>query len=264
MRRPLMTAVAIGLTLGFGVTYALLPDRETSPRAAFYAPVHIDLSFAAREAKADSLLEGGWEKPEAWGVWSRGGQSVVLVHLRSPVREDVVLFIEARSRLNQAKNARVSLEVNGSPIGIWELTGKDREAASFMVGNQIANREHPIRIAFRSEVSAVGLRSITLRSKSSLTRFGGYVDTCQQNRISGWAKTDLLLSPLIVQRDGGSVSPIVLRNVIRPDLAPHGHPAGSGFEIELPQATNPAAKLDVTFPNGRPLGNSPCLPDATR
>jgi hypothetical protein len=154
----------------------------------------------------------------------------------------------------------VTIQVNGGMVGVWQLTGSDREFASFTVTAGIANREIPLRIAFQSDTPIFGLRRLLLRDVSSFTEFVGVVDTCHVTRIAGWAKVENLLTPVIIRRGGHVLLPMAFQNVNRPDLPASGQPAGVGFEIEIPQMLDPTQTTDVLFPNGKHLHNSPCRP----
>ena len=256
----IIVLLVMGAIVGFVTIFALLPDDkgQMPARAVPAFPVNLELSFSTRDTRSGSLGIG-WGESEAWGVWSKGAEAIALVQLLGRAAGDVVLLVEGRGRPSQPpEKSRVTVEVNGTTVGVWQLTANDQQFASFTVTAGVTDREVPLRITFRSETPIFGLRRLLLRDVSLLSEFAGVVDLCQPTRIVGWAKVENYLSPLIIRRGGRVLTPTAFQNVNRPDLPGQRLPAGAGFDIELPLALDPTETTDVLFPNGAHLGNSPC------
>jgi hypothetical protein len=251
--------MVVGVAFGFFSTLVLLPERNSEGWLdAAVAPVNLAVNFSFPNTPPASFGTG-WEKPEQWGVWSKGNEAIVLAQLRGKAGGDVILFVEGRGKPSlRGEKARVTVSANGSQVGVWQLNGSERESASFIVAREIANKESPLRIAFRSELPLFGVSRILLRDVSSLSEFAGYIDSCQGTRLSGWAKTGTLLAPIVIRRGGRVVTPVAFQNVNRPDLPANGLPAVAGFDITLPPSRDSPQETDVRFPNGKPLDNSPC------
>lgn len=245
-----------GATAGFFGTLRLIEEK---PPGRPVMPVNIDLKFSARDYLQTSLGPG-WQKPERWGVWAEGKEAVAVAPMLGQARGDVAIFVEGRNRSPASgEQERVTVLVNGETVGVWQLNAAgNADFASFVVPAKTANGREHMQIAFRAARPVFGLARIQVRDIHSLLAHGGHVDNCQPDRISGWARVENLPSPIVVRRNGAVVMPLATRNVSRPDLSQAGAPSEAGFEIILPPPQGRVERIDVTFPNGQPLPNSPC------
>lgn len=249
----------LSVALGFLGTWNLLANRDVRQSSRDVWPVNADLDFSLPHVDRRSLA-AGWAEPAAQGTWANKPESVVLIDVLGNAAGDVALFMEARSKSTGTGAQAINVLVNGEEMGAWQMSGTESQSAAIVVPADRFNQERPLRLTFRSDQPILGLRRIVLRDVSSLSDFAGFVDVCQATRISGWARAGLAASPVVVKRNNAIVIPTAFRNVMRPDLAAHGIPTESGFDITLPAAASAEQTTQVLFPNGRSLQNSPCQP----
>lgn len=245
-------SVAIAFAAGFmGV------DHVMSRAAPEPAPIQIDLRFNLADIQRRSIGPG-WGEPERPGLWQNAPEAVVIIEAGA-AGGDVLLMIEGRGRGSADEApADIAVLVNGQNVGRWEWDGSDAPRfARFAVPKDAANRERPMRIAFRAQRPILGLRRIGLRDLRPLAAFKGHLDLCEGQRVAGWAHADLLPAPVVV-RLNGEPQDVRTRSASRPDLPAHGIPAEAGFDLVLPSAIKSGDEVEVTFPNGRRLVNSPC------
>lgn len=112
----------------------LSEDEAASARAAFddgaWYPVVAD-SEAAR------LLAGGWNVPEAWGVWSSGTEATMVVpcRLRSGASVRNVALALRGFVVGRHDRVRVDFRIAGSPAGraAFRIGGPDEESVDLPV-----------------------------------------------------------------------------------------------------------------------------------
>ncbi len=111
--------------------------------------------------------------------------------------------------------------------------------------------------SFKSGLSAFSFNKRPLGAEDK-GGYQGYVDMCHQSHIAGWAvdskkqpsSVDLFLNGKLLAR--------VPPNNSRDDLAAAGLPREAGFNFNFPEPLTVSDTLEVRFPNGAHLVNSPC------
>lgn len=85
----------------------------------------------------------------------------------------------------------------------------------------------------------------------------GYIDSCQQADVTGWAVENGAPALLYIEFDGHSVGTCQC-DISRSDIAALGYPNNCGFVFKFPSAASASVKeIAVKFCDGTPLGNSP-------
>jgi hypothetical protein len=89
-------------------------------------------------------------------------------------------------------------------------------------------------------------------------QYNGYIDVCKQNQIMGWAKNGSAAVPVTIVVNGRTVAS-VKPTLARPDVvkAFPGTVLQTGFVYDSISAQM-TDKVEVRFPDGKGLPNSPC------
>jgi hypothetical protein len=259
-QRLLLAGIAAGLVGGFafGMHEPASPGQKP-------VPVDMTVRFNTYRSYA-STMEQGWKKPESWGTWMAGSSASVLLGFDGPSRGDVELLVEARARAPQsAEPATVIVRFNDAELSRWQLPAQARDLRRrFIVPAAVFNRSTAAQLSFElagtaKDADVFGLQSVELRDAVRLSKFRGYLDRCERDKIVGWAVAeDTAVS--VAASIGGKPLPGALVNVERGDLASHGLPTDAGFELKLGQPIAPGSTVEVRFANGQRLIGSPCRP----
>jgi putative transposase len=258
-RIVLIVCFAAGLVGGFAM--GLAPDTADTPSAG--APVNMHM-------RADNALAGtmdkGWGQSQPWGRWMERGTASVLFGFDAPARGDVELLIEARTRLAPDQPAQTLIvRFNGAELSRWRLPATEGQARRrFIVPRDVFNRDTAAQLTFeldgRAPLSAVfGLEAVSLRDAKFLHAYRGFVDSCSNGKVGGWAIAEGIGVSVLPSVDGKPLA-VSQSNIERADLASQNIPTDAGFELTLAEPPAPGSAVDVRFADGRPLLGSPCRP----
>jgi putative transposase len=257
-QRLLLAGIAAGLVGGFafGMHESAAPEQKP-------VPVDMTVRFNTYRSYA-STMEQGWKKPEAWGTWMAGSSAAVMLGFDGPSRGDVELLVQARAP-QSAKPATVVVRFNDAELSRWQLPAQARDLRRrFIVPAAVFNRSSAAQLSFEltdtAEGSEVfGLQSVELRDAVRLSKFRGYLDHCDRDKLVGWAVAEDSAVSVAATVDGQPLQGTLL-NVERGDLASHSLPTDAGFELKPSQPITPGATVEVRFANGQRLIGSPCRP----
>lgn len=84
----------------------------------------------------------------------------------------------------------------------------------------------------------------------------GMIDVCMQSFCAGWAVQEGKPANLEVHINGRKLLDIQC-SVERPDLANHGLPVNSGFNVNFDEPLKVCDVVDIRFSGGPYIGNSP-------
>ena len=253
---PLLIA---GVVSGFAAGLLLLPDSQNDFQ---YPPIDKSFKFSALAIRPETLVSG-WRKPDKMEVWSSDKEAVLALDLGWPASDNLEIIIDARSKSESGhKRHRIVVMVNRFPVGYWELNGVRPERRRFLISKEIANRRQPMQVSFadanpKKQRLRIGLRSIEVRTFSLPDPLKGHVDRCTQEVVAGWAVGGMLGMPVLVKTNGRPVK-VSATYTQRPDLKAHGLNTESGFSFALKERLRSGDRIEVVFPNGRHLANSPC------
>jgi putative transposase len=261
-RRILLACFAVGLAGGFAYGLRDAPVKDLGP-----PPVPVDLSVRANSyGSVTSTMDQGWGKPRSWGTWMRGGNASVLLGFDGPSRGDVELLIEARVQPAEGNTDQTLIvRFNDAELGRWRLpTRPTLLQRRFIVPKAVFNRSTAAQVDFELPGSApwstiFGLHALSLRDARLLHNFRGFVDSCTESKLVGWAVAEGSAVSVTASANGAPLK-ATLTNVERPDLARHGLPIDAGFELILDKPVASGSGIEVRFANGRPLTGSPCRP----
>lgn len=98
---------------------------------------------------AGTVLGDGWWPSEAWGTWTKGTRSVLLLPLPKKLgMEDVVLTLELRTLPETRGEQLLGMACNGIPIACVAVTGGGRRRLyEIRIPGEIAAQEAPMEIA---------------------------------------------------------------------------------------------------------------------
>lgn len=261
-RRILLACFAVGLAGGFAYGLRDAPVKDLGP-----PPVPVDLSVRANSyGSVSSTMDKGWGTPQSWGTWMIGEKASILLGFDGPSRGDVELLIEARVRpATGGSDQTMIVRFNDAELGRWRLpTRPTLLQRRFIVSRAVFNRSTEARVEFELPgnapwSSSFGLHALSLRDARLLHNFRGFVDSCSESKLVGWAVAEGSAVSVTASANGEPLK-ATLTNVERPDLAKHGLPIDAGFELMLDEPVASGSEIDVRFANGRPLTGSPCRP----
>jgi hypothetical protein len=195
-----------------------------------------------------------------------GRSASVLLGFDGPSRGDVELLVEARARASQSPEpATVIVRFNEAELSRWRLPAQARDVRRrFIVPAAVFNRSTAAQLSFElagnaKDADVFGLQGVTLRDAVHLSKFRGYLDRCELDKLVGWAVAEDSAVSVAASIDGQPL-PGRLVNVERGDLASHGLPTDAGFELKPGQPIAPGSTVEVRFANGQRLIGSPCRP----
>ena len=254
---PLLIA---GVVSGFAAGLLLLPDSQNDFQ---YPPIDKSFKFSALAIRPETLVSG-WRKPNKREVWSNDKEAVLALDLGWPASDNLEIIIDARSKSESGNiRHRLAVKVNRFPVGYWELSDSRPEGRRrFLISKEIANLRQPMQVSFadanpQKQRLRIALRSIEIRTFSLPDPLKGHVDRCTPKVVSGWAVGGVLGMPVLVKANGRPVkgSPTYTQ---RPDLKVVGLNTESGFSFAFKERLHSGDWIEVVFPNGRHLANSPC------
>lgn len=259
-RRLLLLCFAGGLVGGFAM--GLIPTSSDKPKAM---PVNMDMSVNSYGA-LNSTMDKGWSPPQGWGRWMEGGSASILLGFDGPARGDVELLLEARTRLAKGQpDETLVIRFNEQELGRWSLPKQNGPVRRrFIVPRDVFNRDTAAQLSFaldgRAPLSPIfGLEAVSLRDVRFLHDYRGFVDSCSNGELVGWAVAEGLPVTVAASVEGKPLSYTQISRE-RPDLPAHGLPEGAGFQLKLVEPVPPGTAIDVRFANGRSLIGSPCKP----
>jgi hypothetical protein len=183
-----------------------------------------------------------------------------------PARGDVELLLEARARAaKDAEPSTLIVRFNDAELGRWRLPTEARDLRRrFIVPEDVFNRSTAARLSFEHSGDApssdvFGLQSVAVRDARHLSKFRGYLDHCDRQRLVGWAVAEDTAVSVAASANGDPMK-AVLSNVERADLATHGLPVDAGFELRPIEPIAAGTTIEVRFANGQRLIGSPCHP----
>ena len=185
-QRLLLAGIAAGLVGGFAFGMHEPASPEQKP-----VPVDMTVRFNTYRSYA-STMEQGWKKPEAWGTWMAGSSASVLLGFDGPSRGDVELLVQARAP-QSAEPATVIVRFNDAELSRWQLPAQARDLRRrFIVPAAVFNRSTAAQLSFELAGNAqgsdvFGLQSVELRDAVRLSKFRGYLDHCDRDKLTGWA-----------------------------------------------------------------------------
>jgi putative transposase len=261
-RRILLSCFAVGLAGGFAYGLRDAPVKDQGP-----PPVAVDMSVRANSyGSVSSTLDKGWGRPRSWGTWMIEEKASIMLGFDGPARGDVELLIEARVRPGRdGSDQTMTVHFNDAELGRWRLPASPTLLRRrFIVPKDVFNRSTAARVDFElpgdpTVAANFGLHALSMRDARLLRNFRGFVDSCTQSKVVGWAVAEG--SAVTVAASAGD-EPLksTLTNIERLDLAKHGLPLDAGFELTFDEPVAPGSEIDVRFANGRPLTGSPCRP----
>jgi putative transposase len=261
-RKLVIVGFSGGLVTGFamGLTPGPTEDRIQ------VMPVNRNAGVDSLGALSSTLAEG-WGGSQPWGRWMEGERASILFGFDGPVGGDVELLVEARARLAEGQPEQTLIvRFNDAEIGRWQLPPKSagQMRHRFIVPRDVVNRETTGQLTFelagRAPWSAVfGLEAVSLRDVKFLHDYRGFVDSCSNGKVMGWAVAEGL-AVSVTASVGGNPAVASQSNTERADLAAQGVPTDSGFELTLTEPLTPGSAIDVRFADGSPLSGSPCAP----
>ena len=152
---------------------------------------------------------------------------------------------------------------NDAELGRWRVPEEARNLRRrFIVPAAVFNKSTAAQLTFafaaKAPLSPVfGLEAVSLRDARLLHDYLGFVDSCKDGKLAGWAVAQGTGVSVAASIDGAPVAAAFV-NTMRPDLAEHGLPKDAGFELTLAEPVPAGTAIDVRFANGRPLRGSPC------
>jgi hypothetical protein len=260
-REILLAGIAGGLVAGFAVGIKSSPLDESEP---VMLPVDTSVRLNSYSSISGSMAKG-WDKPQPWGTWMVGSQASVTLGVDGPSRGDVELLIEGKTQPVQGVDPpTVTVRLNDAELGRWRLPAQAGPLRRrFIVPAAIFNRGTDARVSFdlaSTPASGVfGVQSLSLRDVRFLANFRGFIDTCTQEKLGGWAVADGAPVSVVASVDGKPIA-AEWTNLERNDLASRKIPADAGFVLKPETPIASGSKVEVRFANGRPLNGSPCKP----
>jgi putative transposase len=261
-RKLLLVCFAAGLIAGFAIG---LSPTTTIDDEAQAVPVNLDLRFNGYSGLASSL-DKGWSRQQDWGRWMERGTATVLLGFDGPARGDVQLLVEARARLAKGQpDETLIVRFNDAELGRWQLPQRDGQLRRrFIVPRDVFNRDTAGRLEFVLDgkpplTPVFGLEAMSMRDARFLHDYRGFVDSCSNGELVGWAVAEGVPVTVAASVAGKPLS-YAQTNRERPDLAAHGLPEGAGFSLKLAEPVSAGTAIDVRFANGQPLIGSPCKP----
>jgi putative transposase len=260
-REILIAGIAGGLAAGFA--FGIRGPAES--RGPATVPVSMEVRLTSYGG-VSGMLEHGWDRPQPWGTWMSGNDASIILGFDGPAPGDVELLVEARAQPIPDKDSpTIVVRFNDAELGRWRLPAEARELRRrFIVPEDVFNRSTEARLSFAISAdqptpTVFGVQSLQLRDARLLTNFKGFVDSCTQGKLVGWAIAED--TPVSIGASiGGEPVRAALTNVERPDLASHGLPIDAGFELTPATPITGGSTVDVRFANGQPLTGSPCTP----
>jgi putative transposase len=261
-RRPVVLCFAGGLVGGFAIGLSPTATTRDNPQVV---PVNMDVRANSNGARV-STMDEGWGQTQSWGRWMEGDSASILLGVDGPARGDVELLLEARTRLAKGRpDETLVVRFNEQEIGRWRLPKQGGSVRRrFVVPRDVFNRETAAKLTFvlDGEVPpspVFGLEAASLRDVRFLHDYRGFVDSCSNDEVVGWAVAEGL--PVTVAASVGD-KPISYTQTSseRPDLPEHGIPEDAGFQLKLAEPVPAGTAIDVRFADGRRLTGAPCRP----
>ncbi len=262
-KSSLWLVAIVGVTLGAALGgYVFAPAPEISPPEDAFAGLRLHLDT---HRVPQDVLGDGWRRPEEWGAQMKRERAWLQLFVDGEARSDIELILDGRADF-KAEGAAVSVRVlfNGFDVGMWPLSPKRRfSQRRFIIPRAAFNFKSPADLLLMIEPEgapiAFGLRELSLEDARTLSDFKGTLESCNGQKLRGWAVAGDLNVPVTVSVDGEPVAGRYLA-VERPDLEKHGLPADAGFEIMLADTIAAGREIAVSFypGNGQTLRNSPC------
>ncbi len=260
VRKLLIICFAGGVIGGFAIGLAPAAKHEAPTM-----PVNMNVRVNSY-GSLTSTMDKGWGRPETWGRWMEGASASMLLGFDGPARGDVELLVEGRARLAPGQPDQILIvRFNDTELGRWRLPKESgRVRRRFIVPNAAFNQSTAAHLTFslaeRAPLSAVfGLEAVSLRDARFLHDYRGFVDSCTNNKLIGWAMAEGTAVNVVASVDGKPLA-ATLTSITRADLAKQGLPSDAGYELLLAEPVAPGSAIDVHFPGGRSLIGSPCKP----
>ncbi len=259
-RKVLALCFAGGLIGGFAMGLAPTAHDDVGNQ-----PLPVNMSVRADSfGDLTSTMDKGWSRPQAWGRWMTAGTASMMLGFDAPSRGDVELLIEARARIAKGQPEQtVIVRFNDAELGRWRVPEEARNLRRrFIVPAAVFNKSTVAQLTFafaeRAPLSPVfGLEVVSLRDARLLHDYLGFVDSCKDGKLTGWAVAQGTGVSVAASIDGTPVAAAFVSKM-RPDLAGHGLPKDAGYELTLAEPVPAGTAIDVRFANGRPLRGSPC------
>ena len=253
-----IVGVSLGAALG---VYHFAPAPEISPPNDAFPGLRLQLD---RDRVPQDVLADGWRRPEVWGAPMKRERAWLQLFVDGEARSDIELLLDGRADFKAEAAVNVRVLFNGFDVGVWPLSAKRRYSKRrFIIPRAAFNFKSPADLLLMIEPEgapiAFGLRELSLEDARTLSDFKGTLDSCNGQKLRGWAVAGDLNVPVTVAVDGAPVAGRYLA-VERPDLEKQGLPADAGFEIMLADPIAAGREIAVSFypGNGQPLRNSPC------
>jgi len=253
MRVVFPTVIIVGLGTGAALGW-LIGGQQAAP-----VPV-VELYVSLQgDTQQIGTMDSGWGPSSTRGSPLAGVEATLSVPIAGSFDRDYLIDIETTGepRRNEPP-VEVRIQANGQDIGSVIL-GAARVKRLFLP-QVVATRSRPLKFKFSSKRApspTLLISSLTLRDISILKDFAGNLDGCSGRRIFGWSTSGRVAAPVIIRRHGVRAI-FVLPTVNRPDLSVAGMPPDAGFEVTLDEPIKSGEKIEVLFPNGKPLGGAEC------
>ncbi len=264
-RLILFFAMTLALASGYIGGYFIFRDSSVFAQSSA-SPLMLDMRAGKVSPRA---LSKGWAAPDQAGTWSKGAETELIIELGQVPAGDLELVLELMAKAPAGTEPgvlHVPLSINGVASGTLALTTTEAESRHrAIIARSSTQGKKELRVGFKlDELAAApsgrigfGVRALSVRDLSSIATFAGSVDGCLPTALSGWAVSIDGPVPVRMKIDGQNV-PSSSTTVLRPDLAPLSLPLDSGFAVRFAQALPPGASVEIMFPNGEKLPNSPC------
>lgn len=240
-----------GLAAGFGG--ALLFLRQLDRRT----PEVLDLTFPLKaEAPWMVTLLSGWGSTSVRGTALGATAARMTLPLPQTIGRDLILDLEVWADA-AAKPVQLTIEGNGVGLGAVRVSGPGLQRV--FLPAEVAKKKQPFELRFIPGGNAEGviLETISLREAARLSNFSGHVDNCSGAAVIGWAMADDLPAPITVKRKG-KPDQSRMPSIPRPDVKKGSRPRDVGFSVAMSPAIAPGERIEVVFPDGRPVPGSPC------
>ncbi|MFV0295903.1 MAG: hypothetical protein ACK5JT_07260 [Hyphomicrobiaceae bacterium] len=243
--------LAVGGAIGFGAVLAL----ESSSR---FGKTRTDLLVSLEADRAWVAAAGaGWGATSRLGTVIAQSKAVLDVPMPEPATEGLIADVVARPD-HAAAPSRLALDVNGVAVGQWVL--KQPRARRWLIPAEAVKGKSILHVTISTNrPGAVIVQEIRFKDPGSLTIFAGHVDTCQAGTIVGWAISGDMPAPLTVYRNGVPTLSFV-PDIVRPGVTKVAEMDGVGFQVALKPQVKPGEKVEVRFPNGKPVRGAVCKP----
>jgi len=253
MRVVYPVVIIIGLGIGVALGWSIGGQQTAqTPVTELYISLQGDTLQIGQ-------MDSGWGPSSTRGSPLVGLEATLSVPVAGSLERNYLIDVETTgSPPRNEPPVKVRVLANGQDIGSFVL-GATRVKRLFLP-QAIATKSRPLKLKFSSKRApspTVLISSLTLRDISVLKDFAGNLDGCSGQRIFGWSTAGRVAAPVVVRRHGGRTI-FVLPTVNRPDLSVAGLPPDAGFEVTLDEPIKSGEKIEVLFPNGKPLGGAEC------